>query len=190
MTSTRLGRRRCTLQRQAQQVHADQCRLLLRWRTGVHRLVADHHAMLVGAHLGAPHPERPAEQRGMGVPRLRNGDVGAGELGTRRMVGARGESRRTALRCARGRCSCRTGRSRSAVLSGRATMVSHIRSGSLGTRCGYRRNHLASAFAETDGNAARSATLRAEDHVVTVMQESTRLAIWQPHRILAATRHL
>jgi hypothetical protein len=57
-------------------------------------------------------------------------------------------------------------------------------------RCGYGRNHLASAFAETDANAARSATLRAEDHVVTVLQESTRLAIWQPHRILAATRHL
>ena len=87
----RLGGRRRALQCQAQQVHADQRRLFPRRRAGVDRLVADHHAVLVGAHLGAPHPERPAQQHGVRAPRLRDGDVGAGDRGARRVIGARRE---------------------------------------------------------------------------------------------------
>ena len=36
---------------------------------GEHGLVADGHPVLVGADLGAPHPERPAQQHGVGLAR-------------------------------------------------------------------------------------------------------------------------
>ena len=45
----------------------------------MYRLIADDHAVLVGAHLGAPDPEWPAKQNGGGLSDLRNGDVGASE---------------------------------------------------------------------------------------------------------------
>jgi hypothetical protein len=79
------------LQAETQQVHADQRRLLL-WRNArVHRLVADHHAMLVGAHLGAPDPERPAQQCSKCLPDLRDRDVGAVHARIARMLCAREE---------------------------------------------------------------------------------------------------
>ena len=42
----------------------------------VQGLVADDHAVLVGAHFGAPHPERAAQQDGVSARDVRDGDVG------------------------------------------------------------------------------------------------------------------
>ena len=71
-----LGRARATLETQPHQVHADQGAAAGGGNGRVHRFVADHHPMLVGAHLRAPHPERAAEQAGVGLRHLRSGDVG------------------------------------------------------------------------------------------------------------------
>ena len=76
------------LEGEAQQVHAREAEL----RVGLlreHRLVPDHDAMLVGADLGAPHPERPREQHGVGLGDLRDLDPGAGHALARRVTPAR-----------------------------------------------------------------------------------------------------
>ena len=72
----RLGGGRAPLQAEPHQIHADQSLAPLRRQPGVHGLVADRHAMLVHAHFGAPDPERARQQRGVGLGRLRDGDVG------------------------------------------------------------------------------------------------------------------
>ena len=61
------------------QVHAEQpFRLVLvRLQPGPDGLVADAEAVLVGAHLGAPHPGGAAQHHGVGGRRLVDGDVGA-----------------------------------------------------------------------------------------------------------------
>ena len=56
---------------------------------GEDRLVADDHAVLVGAHLGAPHPERPAEQDGVGVLDLWDLDPGGRHGRSGGVVGGR-----------------------------------------------------------------------------------------------------
>ncbi len=61
------------LQPQAQEIHSRQpgsCVGLIR-EDG---LVSDRHAVFVGADLGTPHPERPAQEDGVGRRRLRNLD--------------------------------------------------------------------------------------------------------------------
>jgi hypothetical protein len=59
------------LEGQAEQVHAEQAGGGHRG-PGEHGLVADDHAVLVGAHLGAPHPPRLREHHGVGVGHLRH----------------------------------------------------------------------------------------------------------------------
>ncbi len=61
---------------------------------GEHGLVADDHAVLVGADLGAPHPPRLREQHGVGVGHLGDGDPGARDVGAG-LVAAAGCQRRT-----------------------------------------------------------------------------------------------
>jgi hypothetical protein len=91
----RVGR---PLQREAQQVHAEQAGFGLGASgpdpsgatgelPGEHRLVADDHAVLVGPHLGAEHPPGPRQQHGVGVGHLRDVDPGAAHrhLGVRRV---------------------------------------------------------------------------------------------------------
>ena len=153
---------------------------------GVHRLVADHHAMLVGAHLGAPHPERPAQQRGVGAPGLRNRDVGAGERGARRVFGARRRTPRPALRCARGRCSCRTERcDRPWLIAGQRWCRTWAP-----PTC-YAALARPSAARQNRSRHGQGVTMRAEDHGVTVQQKGARFVIRQravswPRRLISS----
>jgi hypothetical protein len=63
----------------------------------MHGLVADYDALFVGAHLGAPDPERPAQQRGVCLSYLRGCDITAGNLRGGRMLSAWEEFNRLCL---------------------------------------------------------------------------------------------
>ena len=84
----RFARRRRAFEPQAQQVHAGQSRLRVR-QACEDRLVADGDAVFVSAHLGAPHPERAADDDLVGPRRLRDFQIGALQAGRR--VKARGQ---------------------------------------------------------------------------------------------------
>jgi len=72
------------LHAEAQQVHARKSRGRVRL-TREHGLVADHDAVLVGGDFRAPHPERAAEQHGVGHARLLDLDPRAAQRRTWRM---------------------------------------------------------------------------------------------------------
>jgi hypothetical protein len=75
-----------SLQREAQEIHADQAGLFVVRHFSKHGLVADGDAVLVGAHLRAPHPERLSEQHRIGVFELGNFHVGALDGAMSRMI--------------------------------------------------------------------------------------------------------
>jgi hypothetical protein len=64
------------LEAETEVVHADDTGLRRRHALAVDRLVADDDAVLVGADLGAPDPERLRQQHGMGLGHLRDLDMG------------------------------------------------------------------------------------------------------------------
>ena len=66
------------LQAQPHQVHSQQA-FALQGFAREDCLVADDDAMLVGAHLRAPQPERPAKKRGVSPRNLRDVDPGAAQ---------------------------------------------------------------------------------------------------------------
>src|SRR5680860_1341319 len=78
----------CPFERESQEIHAREPDLG-GWLTGEHRLVAHHEAVLVGADLGAPHPERAAEQHRVGPFGLVDLDPGATKSRAARVGAAR-----------------------------------------------------------------------------------------------------
>ncbi len=67
------------LEPEPQQVHAHERRRGRGRDLRMHRLIADHDAVLVRTHFRAPHPEGPGKQHGMGAGGLRNVDISAAE---------------------------------------------------------------------------------------------------------------
>ena len=74
-----------SFQCQPQQIHSRQADFGIRL-PGKNRLVADHHAVLVGPHLGSPHPEGPTQKNRMGDRHLRDFNPGAAKCGPRSVL--------------------------------------------------------------------------------------------------------
>ena len=96
------------LQREAEDVHAGQAEFGIRL-VREDRFVADDEAVLVGPHLGPPHPEGAAEQDRVRLGDLRNLDPRAAQRRALRVLSAGDAIPGPGLRSGRGRNSWRTG---------------------------------------------------------------------------------